>query len=254
MTALPYRLDRTIVIQARPEVVFDFLTTDERWAAWWGRGSAIDPRPGGRVYIRHPNGIEFEGQVLDVDPPRRLAFTYGNSSGSPIPPGGSRVSIALAPEGRGTRLSLTHEFAEAGARDEHVQGWRFQLSLFANVVLDRQHARAAELADRWFAVWAEPDALRRKRTLADIAAPQVQFRDRFSLLDGVDDLDAHITAAQRFMPGQRLVRNGDVRHCQGVVLADWLAVGPDDQPRGKGTNVFTLDVDGRIETATGFWG
>jgi len=252
MTALPYRLDRTIVIQARPEVVFEFLTTDERWAAWWGRGSAIDPRPGGRVYIRHANGIEFEGSVLDVEPPRRLAFTYGNASGSPIPSGGSRVSIELSPEGRGTRVSLTHEFAEPGVRDEHIQGWRFQLSLFANVVLDRQHARVADAVDRWFAVWAEPDGSR-KRMLADLVAPHVEVRDRFSLLNGIDDLDAHISAAQRFMPGMRLVRSGGVRHCQGAVLADWSAVGPDDQPRGKGTNLFMLDVDGRIESATGFW-
>jgi hypothetical protein len=79
------------------------------------------------------------------------------------------------------------------------------------------------------------------------------MRDRFSCVDGIADLAAQIGAAQRFMPGMRLVRDGDARHCQGVVLADWHAVGPDGQPRGRGTNVFTLAPDGKIESVTGFW-
>ena len=34
----------------------------------------------------------------------------------------------------GTLVQLTHEFADAAVRDHHVQGWRFQLSLFANAM------------------------------------------------------------------------------------------------------------------------
>jgi hypothetical protein len=55
------------------------------------------------------------------------------------------------------------------------------------------------------------------------------------------------------MPGFRLRRAGDVRHCQGTLLADWVAVAPDGQERARGTNVFALDADGRIESVTGFW-
>jgi len=33
--------------------------------------------------------------------------------------------------------------------------------------------------------------------LATLVVPDVQFRDRFSLLDGVTDLVPHISAAQR---------------------------------------------------------
>jgi hypothetical protein len=56
------------------------------------------------------------------------------------------------------------------------------------------------------------------------------------------------------MPGLRLVRAGDVRHCQGMVLADWVALAGDGPEKGRGTNVFVLDPDGRIESVTGFWG
>jgi uncharacterized protein YndB with AHSA1/START domain len=44
--ALPYELKRVLVIQASRETVFRFFTDEARWAAWWGAGSTIDPRPG----------------------------------------------------------------------------------------------------------------------------------------------------------------------------------------------------------------
>ncbi len=146
-----------------------------------------------------------------------------------------------------------HAFADAAVRDEHIQGWRYQLSVFANVVADEIHHDAGSLADAWFAAWAEPDGTARAAALAAIAAAAVRMRDRFSCVEGLDELTQHIAAAQRFMPGMRIVRNGDVRHCQGTVLAEWTASGPDGAPRGQGTNVFNLGPDGRIESVTGFW-
>jgi hypothetical protein len=55
------------------------------------------------------------------------------------------------------------------------------------------------------------------------------------------------------MPGMHLRRQGDVRHCQGTLLADWTAVATDGSERGNGTNVFVLRADGLIESVTGFW-
>lgn len=251
--ALTYRLDRTLLIRARPETVFAFLTETPHWAAWWGSGSSIDPRPGGAVLIRHPNGVEASGDVLDVRAPDRLVFTYGMAGGKASPPGGSRVTIRLDRHPQGTLLQLTHEFADVEARNEHVQGWRFQLSLFANLVANTTNTTAADVADRWFAAWSEPAADARERTLAEIAAPAVVFHDKFSSLEGNDDLQAHLAAVHRFMPGLRLARRGDVRHCQWHVLADWVATGADGQERGRGTNLFELDADGRIAAVTGFW-
>jgi hypothetical protein len=215
-------------------------------------GSTIDAQPGGRVYIRHPNGVETLGEVLEVRRAERIVFTYGFASGKPIPPGSSRVTIHLEPDESGTRLHLLHEFAEAGPRDEHVQGWRFQLSLFSNVVANEVFAHAASAVDGWFGAWVIADERTRDETLARIVAPEIQFRDRFSLLDGIADLSAHIGAAQRFMPGIVWRRNGNVRQCQGTVLADWIAAGADGNQRMSGTSVFVFRPDGRIDSVTGF--
>ena len=251
--ALAHRLDRTLVIQARRETVFQFFTDTPQWAAWWGAGSTIDPRPGGRMLIRHPHGVEVSGQVLEVEPPERIVFTYGYAGGTPIPADGSRVTIRLDRHPKGTLLQLTHEFADVQPRDEHVQSWRFQLSLFANLIADTVSNGATSLVDRWFATWSEADAAVRERTLASIAVPDLQFGDKFSCIEGADELSAHLAAAQRFMPGLRLERRGTIRHCQWHVLADWVAVDSDGQERGRGTNLFVLNGEGQIASVMGFW-
>ena len=249
---LPHRLERIVTIRATRDTVFRYFTDSARWAAWWGAGSTIDPQPGGKMYIRHANGVEIVGEVLEVMSPRRIVFTYGYATGKPIPPGSSRVTIELAEEAAGTRLQLTHEFADAAARDEHVQGWRFQLSLFSNVVTNEAHAGAGQLVDAWFGAWNEPDETQRANTLAKIATSGIRVRDRFSLLDGWDDLMAHINASLRFMPGMRLQRQGAIRHCQGAVLADWIALGKEGTAAASGSSVFLLAPDGRIDAVTSF--
>jgi len=250
---LPHRLDRTVSIRAPRETVFRFFTDSARWAAWWGKGSTIDARPGGVVSIRYPDGTEAAGEVLDLRPPERIAFSYGFVSGKPFPSGGSRVTMDLEADGAGTRLTLSHEFPDAAARDEFVQGWRYQLSLFANLVADEVNAGAGGVIDEWFASWRETDADIRERSLARIAIPDVQFRDRFGCTAGIGDLLPHIAAAQRFMPNIQMERRGDVRHCQGTALVDWVALTGDGQERAAGTNVFVFGADGRIESVTGFW-
>jgi len=252
MSALAHRLDRTIVINAPREAVFRYFTDSSHWAKWWGAGSTIDSRPGGKVYIKYPEGTEVAGEVLEVKPPAKIVFTYGYVNGNPIPAGSSRVTIQLAAERGATRLTLTHELDSAAVRDQHVQGWRYQLSLFSNVVADEVNAGASGAVDSWFDSWAEPDAAVREKTLARIAAPELQFHDRYSNISGLAELCPHIAAAQHFMPGMRMRRAGNVRHCQGTVLADFAIVGPDGVERGSGTNVFVFGATGLIETATGF--
>jgi uncharacterized protein YndB with AHSA1/START domain len=251
---LPHSLERRILIRARPDFVFRYFTESDRWAAWWGEGSTIDPRPGGRLTIRYPNSVEAGGEVVEIDPPRRIVYTFGFASGEPIPLGASRVTIELTEDPVGTRLHLRHALVDAAIRDQHVQGWRYQLSVFANVVCDALHGAASGVAESWFAAWSEPDDARRDEILAAAVVPGIRFRDRYSCIDGIDDLRPHLAAVHRFMPGSRLARAGGTRHCQGTLLADWIASGPDGTERGRGTNAFTLDADGRIEEVVGLWG
>lgn len=242
---MTYQLERSVAIQATPETVFRYFTDSARWASWWGAGSTIDARPGGRLYIRYPNGTEASGEVLEVEAPRRIVFTFGYASGKPMAAGSSRVTIRLEAEGAGTRLHLVHELETEEARDAHVQGWRFQLSVFANVVANEMFSAAANKVDAWFDAWSIGEEPARRAALTAIVTSGIRFRDQYAALDGLEDLVAHTGAVQRFMPGVRMARSGEVRHCQGVVLADWSA------KELSGTNVFVFSADGKINSVTG---
>jgi uncharacterized protein YndB with AHSA1/START domain len=252
--SLDHSLERTVFIAAERATVFRFFTDSARFSAWWGAGSRIEPRPGGAVYIRLPNGVVASGEVVELEPDRRIVFTYGyEGEGKPIPPGGSLVTITFARETSGTRLHLRHDLPSAAARDEHVQGWRYQLALFANVASADQHTDLEARVDAFFDAWSEADAAVRRARLAAVAADALVFRDRFSCTSGLDDLVAHIGAAQVHMPGLRLRRDGAVRHCQGMALVDWVAKAPDGAVRGRGIDVLELTPDGRLGSVTGFW-
>ena len=69
---LPYHVDRIIDIRAARDTVFRFFTDTARWAAWWGAGSTIDARPGGRLLIRYPDGTEATGEVLELLAPEQI--------------------------------------------------------------------------------------------------------------------------------------------------------------------------------------
>jgi hypothetical protein len=220
-----------------------------------GRGSTIQPKQGGAVLIRYPGGAEAVGEVVEIAPPERIAFTYGYASGQMIPAGGSVVTIRLEPHEEGTRVLLTHAYSDQSVLQQHVQGWRYQLSLFSNVVADEALSGATEAVDAWFMAWSTTDGAARHAVLTRIAAPGVTFRDRFSAIDGIGELNAHIEGALKFMPGVRPQRAGAIRRCQGMVLADWTAPGGGAQAQGQmaGTNVFVFGPDARIASVVGFW-
>lgn len=249
MTQTDFVLERSIVIRAERATVFRFFTDSSLFARWWGDGSAIDPRPGGVVLIRYPNRIVARGEVVGVEPPARIVFTYGYESGEPIGPGESRVTIRLEEEPGGTRVLLHHAFSSAATRDAHDAGWRYQLARFADAATAEQHRALEAIADRWFDAWADADSAARREALVSCTTPDVEFRDAHGCTSGRGELDAHIVTFQVHMPGVRMTRRGPPRQCQGTALVDWTAGGA-----GSGTNVLELAPDGRIARVTGVRG
>jgi uncharacterized protein YndB with AHSA1/START domain len=247
-------LERTILILAGRETVFRYFTDSARFATWWGAGSTIEGRVGGKMLIRYPNGETASGEVLEIVPGEFIAFTYGyDTPGKPIPPGGSRVTIALQDRRGGTLVTLRHEVSDAKTRDAHVAGWRHQMAVFSTVVANEQHAGLAGVLDRWFAAWnaRSPEGLR--AALDASVTDDVEFRDAFGALFDRAELEAHLALVPVYMPGLTMKRTGEPRQCQGWGLVDWVAEGPDGASKARGTNVFTLAPDGRLARVTGLW-
>ena len=122
-------LRHELQIAAPPEVVFAYFTDPGRMVAWMGVGALLDPRPGGALRIDANGRDVVVGEFVELEPPRRLVFTWGfDGDGRTTGAGSSRVEVVLEPEGGdGTRLTLSHHNLPPSARPSHAQGWEHYL-------------------------------------------------------------------------------------------------------------------------------
>jgi uncharacterized protein YndB with AHSA1/START domain len=118
-------------IDAPPERVFDaWLDADAvgQWLFATPDGVMerieIDPRVGGKFLIVERRGdqlAEHFGEYLEIDRPRRLAFSFAAMRDA----GYTKVEVTIAPDGNGSLVTLVHEmdpeWADYEARTR--QGW-----------------------------------------------------------------------------------------------------------------------------------
>jgi uncharacterized protein YndB with AHSA1/START domain len=130
------------------ERVWDYLVDPDKRGLWLAAGP-MELRLGGAVELqfRHADlsphadpcpekyrsiegGHVQRGTITQIDPPRRIGFTWGRS--------GSEVVFELIPQGTQVRLVLTHsKLADPVERDEVTAGWHAH----ADVLADRLHRR-----------------------------------------------------------------------------------------------------------------
>lgn len=129
MTTEATIIEREVRIEARPEIVFAYLTDAEKMIEWEGVEATLDPRPGG-VYRCNMNGNDIMlGEFVEAVPHSRVVFTVGwEGEGHPIPPGSTTVEITLTPDGDGTLLRLVHRDLSADAVEGHAEGWTHYLA------------------------------------------------------------------------------------------------------------------------------
>jgi uncharacterized protein YndB with AHSA1/START domain len=125
-----------IFIAAPRERIFEALTDPAQAAQWWGEKGqysmhnfTMDVRPGGKWFTTGHSAlsgdIKVQGEFLEIDPPRRLAYTWISS----WLPHTTKVLWELEPHNGGTALKLTHTgFASnAEATKAHSHGWGLAL-------------------------------------------------------------------------------------------------------------------------------
>jgi uncharacterized protein YndB with AHSA1/START domain len=102
-------VQRVVELDATPDVVWGTITRSEELAAWFGADAEVDPRPGGPVRFRWPDGSERRGVVEVAERPRRFAFRWRelgrNERGIQIGET-SRVEFLLEPIAQRTRLTV----------------------------------------------------------------------------------------------------------------------------------------------------
>lgn len=119
-------VELSIRLDSAPDVVFPFLTDAERYVRWQGVRAELDPRPGGIYRVWMDAQTVASGAFVEVDPPRRLVFTWGWEGNPSVPPGSTTVEVTLVAEGGGTVLRLRHSGLPDGeAAAMHEEGWVF---------------------------------------------------------------------------------------------------------------------------------
>lgn len=97
--------------------MFAYFTDTERYRRWQGVDADLDPRPGGHFRVRMTGRSRHivSGEYVEIDPPKRIVFTWGWEPGESlldeqvdVPPGSSTVEVTLVPDGDATILRLRH--------------------------------------------------------------------------------------------------------------------------------------------------
>lgn len=113
-------------IKAPPEVVFPYFTDPALIVTWIGDRAELDPQPGG-VFSLGMGEVIARGTYITVDPPYRVAFSWGIPGSDALPPGGSTVEVTLTPDGDDTIVVLTHRGLPSTHIGSHRAGWEHQL-------------------------------------------------------------------------------------------------------------------------------
>jgi uncharacterized protein YndB with AHSA1/START domain len=129
--------------------VFDAWVSPEVLRRWWGAGPdwtspsvEIDLRPGGRyrLSMEDPSGSvrTVGGRYVEVDPPRRLVFTWAWESHGAGDDDETLVTVEFHEPAPGeTRVVLTQSgFADAERRDQHREGWELCIANLRSRVLE----------------------------------------------------------------------------------------------------------------------
>ena len=121
--------------KASPELVFDFVTKQEHIAKWWGPETMHCPvlnmnltKLGAWLStMENKDGQQYtvSGEVVDVDPPKRVEFTWAWHDEENARGNESRVTFEVAGDGSGGSVfTLIHRgLVDEESRNGHEQGW-----------------------------------------------------------------------------------------------------------------------------------
>ena len=113
--------------------------------------------------------------------------------------------------------------------------------------------RIEDIPQRYIAVWNEPDAESRRRTVAGLWTEDGTYTDPLAAAEGRQAVEGVITGVREQFPGHffRLLGNADTHH--NVVRFRWELV-PEggDESVVEGFDVAVVADDGRVRDVYGF--
>lgn len=257
----------SVLINAEPATVWKFMSDQARFLSWMTfmpgmpapSGSKFEPTPGGALHIVFPNGGAAKGSVVEVDPPRKLVFTWGydpDVAKTGLRPGACRVEIAIRGVEDGTLVTLTHTgpMSDELAKG-HEQGWRHYLSQLAlQSAMEGHQAHLADTLSAYFKASAEADGAKRDALLGACCVANIRVRTQFACCETLGEFSANIGNGLKHMPGATLEQNGLASHLHGYARVPWKVMSADRKLIFKGENFLRFTPAGKVAEVVSFPG
>lgn len=128
----PGVLTATVRIAASPAEVFPYFTDAALLVRWIGDWAELRPEPGG-TFALDIDATPVRGEYVEVEPPRRVVFTWGVPGRDALPPGSTTVEVVFTAEGPDTLVELFHRGLPPGEVDGHLEGWTGMLDRLVKV-------------------------------------------------------------------------------------------------------------------------
>ena len=117
-------IEKSVLVPLSADETFALLTQPERLRRWQVVSARMDLRAGGDYRWTVVPGANASGTIIEVEPGKRLVFTWGWEEGESEPaPGESTITITLEPTEGGTTVRLVHEGLTPAQEKEHAHGW-----------------------------------------------------------------------------------------------------------------------------------
>jgi uncharacterized protein YndB with AHSA1/START domain len=140
-----------IYIRTTPEKLWQALLDPEFTRQFWvGTWQDCEWKPGASWKLMIPDGrVGDSGEVLEIDPPRRLVLSWRNEFKPELKEEGySRMTYELEPQGTTVKLTLTHEIEKTGSKliEGVSKGWP---SVFSSLKSLLETGESIEETRRW---------------------------------------------------------------------------------------------------------
>ena len=118
---MPY--EKSVLVPLGADETFALITQPDRLRSWQVITARVDLRAGGDYRWTIIPGHAAAGTFTEVEPGRRVVFTWGWEDSAELPPGASTVIITLEPSDDGTLVHLVHQGLTGEQEASHAMGW-----------------------------------------------------------------------------------------------------------------------------------
>ena len=212
--------DKSVVVPLDPDATFDLVTQPDRLRRWMTVAARVDLRAGGEYRWTVTPGHHAAGTIVDMEPGKRVVYTFGWEENADLPPGASTVTVTLTPVDAGTEVRLVHDGLTDEQAAHHAVGW--------NHFMDRLVAAGRDGdagPDEWAAA---PDPL------DELLCAEATLAVLQGVLRGLDSSD--------------LVRQTPCSEYTVAQLADHLLTGMTRIGTAAGAQMPERDLDAALET------